>query len=74
METTTKLDGGQKHILKLIARDKKDDGWTTVSSQLYKTLSANIPAELATFEPVGDAGRAKLTDAGQGIIDAMAWL
>lgn len=70
----TKLDGGQKHILRLIVRDKKEDGWTTISSQLYKTLSAKIPSELAVFEPLGDAGRARLTDAGQGVINAMAWL
>lgn len=70
----TKLDGGQIHILRLIARDRKDDGWCSVSSTLYKTLSQNVPSELATFEPVGDAGRARLTDAGQGVIDAMAWL
>lgn len=70
----TPLDAGQKHILRLIDRDKKADGWTPVSSQLYKTLSADIPAELATFEPVGDAGRAQLTDAGNGIIEAMKWL
>ena len=50
METTTKLESGQKHILRLIARDKKEDGWTTVSAQLYKVVSASIPAELATPE------------------------
>lgn len=68
------LDMGQKHILKLIARDRDSEGWATVSAMLYKTLSASLPSELVTFEPNGDAGRAKLTEAGQGVIDSMAWL
>lgn len=70
----TKLDAGQRHVLKLIARDKKPDGWTTVSAVLYPTLSKDTPTELAEFEPIGDAGRARLTPSGQGIVDAMEWL
>jgi hypothetical protein len=70
-----KLDAGQRHVLGLIARDKKEDGWTVVSKQLYKALSSNMPPELATFEMYEDgSGRAKLTDQGQSVIDAMAWL
>jgi len=69
-----KLKPEQKHILKLIDRDKKQDGWTMVSLTLYKILSKNIPAELATFELVGDVGRAQLTTEGQNIINAMKWL
>ncbi len=72
--TKTKLDSSQKHVLKLISRDRKADGWTIISSMLYRPLSASIPAELATFEPVGDAGRAKLTTEGQSLLDALEWL
>jgi hypothetical protein len=68
------LDHGQKHVLKLIARDQKADGWTKVSETLYKSLSSNIPNELAIFEKLEDGGRAKLTEEGQDVINAMAWL
>jgi len=71
---TTTLDHGQKHVLKLIARDRKEDGWTKVSEILYKHLVASMPPELATFEKLEDGGRAKLTTEGQGVINALAWL
>ena len=71
--TTEKLDGGQKHILMLIARDRDDEGWCKVSKALFQTLSANIPVELATFKMIGDAGRVRLTKAGQEVVNAMAW-
>lgn len=74
MNKTKPLTLGQKHVLKLIARDRAQDGWTSVSVTLYKLLSETIPPELATFEPTGDSGRAKLTVAGQGVVDAMVWL
>ena len=69
-----KLDAGQKHILKLIARDKKEDGWTPVSSFLYKTLSTDIPNELATFEQLEVGGRAKLTDRGIALLESLIWI
>ena len=68
------LDFGQKHILRLIARDKTSDGWATVSAQLYNVIRNNIPSELATFETVGDGGRVKLTDMGNSVVSSMAWL
>lgn len=68
------LDAGQKHILQLIERDKKPDGWSTVSAQLYPTLSSNIPAELATFEKLETGGRVKLTESGKAVLSAMEWL
>lgn len=70
----TPLTPQQKHILKLIAQGKQSDGWTVVSATLYKFLCHCLPNELAIFEPIGKAGRAKLTTTGQNLIDAMAWL
>ena len=69
-----KLDIQHKHIMKLIDRDKKDDGWTTVSDILYPHLSQNMPGELVEF--AGDTGcyRARLTEKGNNILEAMAWL
>lgn len=71
-----KLDEGQKHILKLVARDVGADGWTPVSATLYPHLDKSIPKELLDIELVGDEGRgrARLTGKGENLIDAMAWL
>jgi hypothetical protein len=68
------LDAGQKHILRLIARDCNSDGWATVSSALYGVLCSSLPPELVTFEPSGGAGRARLTGAGRAVVESMAWL
>lgn len=75
MEPTI-LDASQKHILTLIHRDKKPDGWTSVSPRIYRALFESIPTALATFEPLGEFGRVRLTRAGQQVIDAMnnPWL
>jgi hypothetical protein len=74
MSDEVKLDAAQKHILTLIRRDKKADGWTFVSEQLFAVLSKNIPTRLAVFEKLEDGGRAKLTDEGESVLNAMAWL
>ena len=70
------LDGGQRHILRLIARDADTEGWCPVSSQLLPVLKKSMPVELIELESVGDAGRgrARLTAEGETIITAMAWL
>ena len=70
----TKLDMQHKHILNLIDRDCDKEGWTTVSEPLYPVLSKNIPDELATFEKLETGGRARLTNEGQNVLDAMKWL
>jgi len=69
-----KLDAGQKHMLKIIHRDADDDGWTEVSKHLFPVLSENMPTELIIFEKLQDGGRAKLTDEGNNVVSAMAWL
>lgn len=76
MTDAVKLDAGQKHVLKLIDRDRKLDGWTAVSAQLYPHLSKSLPSVLAVFEPVGNdgRGRARLTEQGESVLMAMEWL
>jgi len=69
-----KLEMQHKHVLKLIARDCDENGWAPVSKTLYPHLSKNIPPELAEFEKLETGGRARLTDKGQSVVDAMAWL
>ena len=72
---TKKLDQGDKHFLRLIVQGRKPDGWTPVSSVVYP-LVEKMPKELVELEQVGSdgAGRVQLTQQGQDIFDAMAWL
>ncbi len=72
----TKLDSGQKHFLRLIARDQQNPGgWCPVSKVVYPLVQKTMPAELVEHHPTEDGrGRARLTAAGQSLLDAMAWL
>lgn len=77
-----KLSGGKKHILSLIRKEADSDGWTPVSKAVAplftneKIPGGMIPRELCEFEPVGDdgRGRARLTEAGINLLDALVWL
>lgn len=71
-----KLDAGQKHLLKLIAKEQAcPEGWAPVSKIVYPLLEA-MPGALVECRRDGDEGRgrARLTPAGEGLLDAMAWL
>jgi hypothetical protein len=76
MSNPTKLDSGQKHFMRLIVKDAGADGWTPVSRVVYPLVQKTLPAELVEHEPVGEEGRgrARLTEKGQSILDAMEWL
>ena len=74
MKTTTKLQSGHKHILRLIDKDQNENGWTSVSNILYPYLSKNMPRELVTFDGTEDNYRAKLTDEGISVVHAMVYL
>jgi hypothetical protein len=69
-----KLNQGQKHILKLIDRDKDDEGWTRVSKVLCPHIDSDIPKDLIELEIKENGGRARLTTEGQAVIDSLAWL
>lgn len=72
----TKLNAGQKHLLKLIAKEQEcPDGWAPVSKPVYPLLQS-IPGGLVELHSIDNdgRGRARLTQAGQNLIDAMAWL
>lgn len=71
---SVKLDTHHRHILRLIKRDRNDSGWATVSEALYKPLVSSMPYELVVFEKLEKGGRARLTDLGEKVLDAMAWL
>lgn len=65
MSKQTELTHGEKHIMRLMARDKKADGWTTISSTLWPWIE-KMPRELVELHP--DGGKAKLTEAGEAVI------
>ena len=75
METKTKLTEGQMHFLKLIAKGQNNpEGWAPVSRPVYP-LVLEMPAELVELNPAEEGrGRARLTQAGRNILDALAWL
>ena len=71
-----KLDAGQKHLLKLIGKEQAcPDGWALVSKIVCPLLEA-MPGALVEVNRVDDEGRgrARLTQAGESLLDAMAWL
>ncbi len=73
---TNKLDHGQKHFLRLIAKGADAEGWANVSAPVMN-LMKKMPAELVDVEEninADSAGRARLTKQGQEIINAIAWL
>lgn len=71
------LDSGQKHLLRLLVKCRKDDGWAPVSSAVAPLVQA-MPCELVEFETTADldpgGGRARLTGEGENLMAAMAWL
>lgn len=71
----TKLDAGQKHLLRLVVEGADAEGWAPVSKPVFP-LVEKLPRELVELEQVGDEGRgrARLTEEGAGLMSAMAWL
>jgi len=82
MTAQQKLDSGQKNILRLIRKGACADGWAPVSKVVAPMFAGpklpwrGIPPELCEFELVGadGAGRARLTQEGNNLLDAMEWL
>ena len=75
MTEAIKLDGGQKHLLRLVVRGADAEGWAPVSKPVFP-LVERIPAALVELERVGEEGRGRvrLTQEGEKVVDAMAWL
>ena len=71
-----KLNAGQKHLLRLIAKEQNcPAGWAPVSAPVYP-LVASLPAELVEHRAVGGEGQgdARLTERGLAVLDALGWL
>ena len=76
-----KLSPGHKHMLRLIRQDADAEGWTPVShavAPLFMKIDqpgGPVPSALCEYEILDDGrGRARLTEAGRNLLDAMAWL
>lgn len=75
-----KLTAGEKHILTLIQRDAGADGWTRVSKVVAPLFTDKkipcgvMPGALCEFEPAAEGGRARLTQLGKNLLEAMLWL
>ena len=72
--TNLKLESQHKHIIKLIGRDRDEDGWATISAGLFPIISQTMPPELVKFEELEKGGRARLTAQGESVLEAMEWL
>jgi hypothetical protein len=71
-----KLSFGEKHLLRLIAKDSQNPtGWAPFSSHVY-SLAKQMPDELVECFSIGVEGKgeARLTAQGQAVLAAMEWL
>lgn len=65
---TSQLDAGQKHLLRLINRGKKEDGWTSVSAVVFPLL-LDLPEDLVEKEKFDiGGGRIRLTEKGNVVL------
>lgn len=65
------LSRGDKHLLRLVRQDQDAEGWAKVSLMVWP-LMQKLPSELVTLESTalpGIGGRAKLTGAGETVLD-----
>jgi hypothetical protein len=76
-----KLTSGNQNILRLIRKGQDSEGWAPVShivAQLFAPeIHEPLPRELFEFEVTDAAtgrGRARLTDKGNSVVDAMEYL
>lgn len=77
-----KLSSGHKNLLGLVRKGADGDGWAPVSKPVARLFTdaslpgGCVPAALCEFEHIGEEGRgrARLTDEGNAVLDAMVWL
>lgn len=68
MNDTTKLDAGQKHLLKLVVHGRNEDGWAPVSATVLPFVEM-LPKALIDLEPTeGGRGRVRLTAEGEAVV------
>lgn len=70
-----KLSSNELHIMKLIKRDAEKDGWTVISTTLYKIVASSLPAELSEFKQNEDgSGYGRLTAEGLLVLETLEWV
>lgn len=62
----SKLDAGQKHLLRLLDKDAGAGGWAPVSSLVWPFV-ASLPDDLVEKRPSDGGGHARLTPSGNAI-------
>jgi len=77
-EIAKKLTEGQKHIMRLVDRDKNEAGWTPVSAMLYYHIRGEFSTDILDMKENkkggGSGGFARLTEKGNSILAAMIYL
>lgn len=63
----TPLDAGQRHLMRLAARDADAEGWTKVSKVVWPMV-AKLPADLVDLRPSDDGGHVRLTEHGHVVL------
>lgn len=62
----SKLDYGQKHLLRLALRDGDQDGWSKVSNPVWPFIDG-LPSDLRETKTVEGQHFVRLTDQGKAI-------
>lgn len=65
-----KLTPNQMHLMRLIRKDEKVDGWCKVSEMIFPFIK-DLPSQLVISKKEIDGGFARLTEKGNTIVD---WL
>lgn len=63
-----KLTLSERHLMRLIRKDRNAAGWAKVSAQVWP-LVEKLPKELVKAVASGDGGSVSLTEAGEVVLD-----
>ena len=76
MSSALKLTERELQLIRLVAKDKGEDGWTRVSEALTPYVVSTYPPRFITLEIETEkpGSRAKLTTDGETILWAMQFL
>ena len=62
-----RLDAGQRHLLRLVAKGKGSDGWSKVSSAVWP-LVKELPDDLVDKVDSVEGGEVRLTPIGEAVL------
>ena len=72
MTTPRKLESGEIHLIKIIVKDKNEDGWS-MTDRVTLSLVRKLPQELVEVHERPHYSYVRLTTKGQQVFDAMAY-